>query len=388
MQSTKQANGKLSSLEGLRGLMALWVFVTHYVTIAGFDISKDGRLGFFLGNGEHAVSVFILLSGFVIALLFARKHEAYLPFITRRAFRLFPAYLVALALSVATLNVTRDVLQNFPWPNEKSVIRLKIIEDTLAHEKLHLVLHIPLLHGLVPERVLPNTSYAFMGQAWSLTLEWQYYLLAPFLAALLYQRIKALSSVVATAVLLGTYLFHRNGGSAFILNSLHLFIGGMVTYRLYEIAIQSKHRLQQILPLLLLGGIWVAAADFRHTAIAVAIWLLAIFGELQTDAVSAFVNRVLTHPYIVWNGRSSYSFYCLHMVVLYTTAFILLRMLKMDNQLLYAASLLMVSLPITMVLSALSFRWVEQPFMNWGKLVAQKFSQKRLPESHADLIKA
>ena len=47
-------------------------------------------------TGSGAVMIFMMLSGFVITGLLLTRKEAWLPFITRRAFRLFPAYWIAL----------------------------------------------------------------------------------------------------------------------------------------------------------------------------------------------------------------------------------------------------------------------------------------------------
>lgn len=369
-----QSDQKLQSLEGLRGLMALWVFATHYTTLAGFDLSKQGKLGFLLADGVHAVSVFILLSGFVIALLFARKQESYLPFITRRAFRLFPAYLFGLALSVWTVPMAVEVLQATPWPNEKTAVRLQLFADSLQYKNLHLLLHIPLLHGLVPHKVLPNSSYAFMGQAWSLSLEWQYYLIAPLLASLLYARFRRIGALLVVGVMAFVFAGHYTRQDAFILNNIHLFLGGMLTYRLYEYAQRSPENRTQVVPLLLLLGLLVAATDFRQTSIAVCIWVIAIFGELDTDGWSRKVRRFLSNRYSRWNGQSSYSFYCLHMVALYVSAFLLIRVWQVEVRWQYALGLLVLSLPATLLLSALSYRWIELPFIEMGKRVA-----KRLP---------
>ena len=43
----------------------------------------------------------------------------------------------------------------------------------------HIPLHLTLLHGVVPEKLLPSSATAFLGPAWSLSLEWQFYLIAP-----------------------------------------------------------------------------------------------------------------------------------------------------------------------------------------------------------------
>lgn len=62
--------------------------------------------------GGVAVFVFIILSGFVITHLLFTKRERYLSYLVRRAFRLFPAYLVCLAISLALAPLIGSVLTN------------------------------------------------------------------------------------------------------------------------------------------------------------------------------------------------------------------------------------------------------------------------------------
>lgn len=362
---------KLMSLEGLRGQMALWVFLTHYITLAGFDFSKSHGAGFLIANGTHAVNVFILLSGFVIALLCDKKQEKYMPFITRRAFRLFPAYLIALLVSVLTVNIAIEALQSSPFPVSKTEGRLAIFEDSLENKTTHLLLHIPLLHGIVPEKILPNTSYAFMGQAWSLTLEWQFYLLAPFLALFLYGR-AVRSTFITVGIFAAAFLLHRTSQQSYILNSLHLFIGGMASYSLYNFGASNKANTNKAAALLLLLCIAIASVDFRDTSIAACIWILALYGELKFSKISSITNSFLSNRFCKFIGESSYSFYCLHMAVLYICSYLLIKYIDPNNRFEYASLLLITSLPISIGVSALSYKFVELPFIKLGKRAASR----------------
>jgi peptidoglycan/LPS O-acetylase OafA/YrhL len=48
--------------------------------------------------------------------------------------------------------------------------------------------HLFMMHGAVPNDVLPHSEYAFNMPAWSISLEWQFYLVAPlFIFVLLKQ---------------------------------------------------------------------------------------------------------------------------------------------------------------------------------------------------------
>ena len=71
--------------------------------------------------------------------------------------------------------------------------------------RISLDAHIFLLQGLIPNNVLSESEYMFLGPAWSLSLEWQFYLVAPLLLFLLrYPWGKILVPLMAAA---GYYAF-------------------------------------------------------------------------------------------------------------------------------------------------------------------------------------
>lgn len=175
---------KIGALDGLRGYMALWVFVAHVTTMATIQFKKNDGWGMLFANGDFAVGVFIVLSGFVITLNLMNESNIG-DFYIRRALRLFPVYLVCLIASVLILDLSIRVLIEFPWSAQRLMDRIHYLQNSKEYFALHLLAHIPLLHGLIPERMLPSTSYTFMGKTWSLALEWQYYLVAPLLFRLM-----------------------------------------------------------------------------------------------------------------------------------------------------------------------------------------------------------
>jgi peptidoglycan/LPS O-acetylase OafA/YrhL len=96
----------LAGLDGVRGLAALYVVVNH-IFLRAFPGYPVDRAPFWAGwfiYGRFAVVVFIVLSGFSLALSPARRGwrlDGLRGFARRRALRILPAYYAALAFSLA-----------------------------------------------------------------------------------------------------------------------------------------------------------------------------------------------------------------------------------------------------------------------------------------------
>src|SRR5207248_3761018 len=152
---------RLVGLDGIRGLAALYVVINH-VFLRAFPGYPVDHAPFWAGwfiYGRFAVVVFIVLSGFSLALSPARRGwrlDGVSGFARRRARRILPAYWAALAfsLAVAWLVVPQP---GQGLPGAKSV----------------------LVNGLLVQNIVgaPSPNRAF----WSMAVEAQLYILFPLL---------------------------------------------------------------------------------------------------------------------------------------------------------------------------------------------------------------
>lgn len=172
---------RLSHFDGLRGLLACWVIVQHWLQFSGYRGEReDGIFIRFLVSGEYAVHIFIMLSGFVISYLLYENRENYKDFITRRFFRLSPVFIACLLVSICFARlplVIEGMLPSSPWGIYPEMV--EIANDTFENFGLNVGMHLVMLHGLLPNEVLPSSAAAFLPPAWSISLEWQFYLIAP-----------------------------------------------------------------------------------------------------------------------------------------------------------------------------------------------------------------
>ena len=151
------------TLDVSRGFLSWIVVVVHVVWLAGYHGIIQGRAG------VYAVDGFIILSGFVITQLLVTKNEPYGIFIFRRFMRLFRPFIVCLAIAL--------LVRPFTFGTAPSELIREASEN--RYFWWHLGAHASLIHGLVPTAWLPQSQLAFLPPGWSISLEFQLYLVAP-----------------------------------------------------------------------------------------------------------------------------------------------------------------------------------------------------------------
>ncbi|MDE8345092.1 MAG: acyltransferase [Acidocella sp.] len=161
-------------MDGLRGALAVYVMLAHALPFTNLPPWFCGLFH----HGEAAVDLFFCLSGLVITQSLTRAGGRFWPFIRARLLRLMPVYIVALALSTALL--PGNPAAGMPWAAPS--------DDVFWSPGLpsffiwHLGLHLLLLQGVLPACVLPFAWESLLTPAWSLSTEWQFYLLLGLVA--------------------------------------------------------------------------------------------------------------------------------------------------------------------------------------------------------------
>ena len=184
---------RLAGLDGIRGLAALYVVVDHVFvrSFRGYPADHAPFWAGWFGYGRFAVVVFIVLSGFSLALSPARhgwRLGAISKFSRRRARRILPAYWAALAFSLAVAWLI------VPQPGRGVPDGTSVLANGL------LVQNIVLAHS-------PNAAF------WSMAVEAQLYLLFPLLLLIVRRRgaivmLAAVTLVVAAVGIVGPHVAH------------------------------------------------------------------------------------------------------------------------------------------------------------------------------------
>lgn len=289
-------------IDALRGFAALAVVGFHAREgghLAQLDAYLGSVLRAVLHRGDAGVTVFFVISGFVIAASMAHAHvtAGYVGrFLARRSVRLDPAYWASLALTVGVgvLSVRFVPGKTYVPPTWGEVlIHLTYLTDLLGVRQISAVY-------------------------WTLCYEIQFYVtFALLLLAVTRLRGRlgpegALTSVVWPAVLLsdlwlvGLAPFQVHG---LFVDRWHLFLTGVLLWRAVVLRGERAHTVAAGLQVMLLGAMgWVRADAQLHVAAATGALVLAVglAGRLET--------------WLSWRalqglGAISYSLYLTHNAV-------------------------------------------------------------------------
>ena len=349
---------RLSGLDGIRGLAALYVVFNHIFerTFPGYPTDHSPWwIGWFI-YGRFAVVVFIVLSGFSLALSPARhgwRLDSVSRFAGRRARRILPAYLAALAfsLTIAWLIV--------PQPGNMAPTGKSVAVNALLVQNLF-------------KAPSPNRSF------WSMAIEAQLYVLFPLLLLLVRRAgglamAAAVTLVVATVGILGTHfgrlhtLVIQSPPELAALFAIGIMAAGIIgagkerrEWPWHWLALAAAAPV--LLAISLQGSIWTLAP--RHL-----LWVDLALGPavaclllgLAAGRPRPFVRLLDTRP-LRSLGLSSYSLYLVHapiVVIVYA------RIVGPRYHHGSTAFLAMVAIvvPLTILVARLFAAAFEQPFL-------------------------
>ena len=362
-------------IDGLRGTAILLVFLLHYVTDSRTHEGNFGLLYRFaqiFRLGWSGVDLFFVLSGFLIGgiLLDARSSSNYFrTFYTRRVRRILPIYYVWVALySVAGYAIMK-------WASPDNV---RTVAGALR----------PIIYLLFLQNILkvPTSlfSHYMVSPTWSLAVEEQFYLVAPFLIR--YLSLRRLTQVLVACVLGAPVLRYfafsllPNGAqTAYILmpcraDALAMGMLAAVAWR----TAAKDWLLRQTILLKTMSGVLVAGAlamtkwmPGPRTALEAAgqySWIALLYTSILLTALldsRGLVARAARWKFLRECGQVSYCFYLVHLGILGVCHWIFFRSLPhIDDLKGFGVTLLAAGLAWT--IAQLSWRYLEKPLIDRG----------------------
>jgi len=294
-------DGKITSLESIRGLAALMV-VIHHVPDWNPHI-HDIR---FIRNGYLLVDLFFVLSGFVIYNAYADK-LATLPQLIRFQFlrfgRLYPVHLLFLMVFVV-IEVSKYFAQ--------SRYGLAMPNNTPFKENgwAAFIEQVFLLQAIGPT----GNALTFNTAAWSISVEFYTYLIFG-LTVLFAARFKHVIFLIFVCAAVGLLLAKATFGSTDLVRCIAGFFTGCLT------ALVSQKLTLRLHPA-------VSAATFLALIVFLAVRSNSYFNSLTylltavlilslTHSKDGWLHSLLRLKFLTWLGTISYSIYMCHTAVVW-----------------------------------------------------------------------
>jgi peptidoglycan/LPS O-acetylase OafA/YrhL len=343
-------------LDALRFFAFLLVFLTH----VGPEFARFNRAMFDVSfAGGFGVPLFFTLSSFLITELLLREREKtgtidVRAFLIRRILRIWPLYFVFLIFGII-----------YTRAHGYAVPRLLVISYFTLSANWYCAF-----------RGFPAT---FISPLWSISIEEQFYLIWPSCARLAGRRGLLVLAVICwflflpSLALLGPVDFLRTWPDSFVqfqFFALGAFLAMAIHRKVLHIPTVAR------LAILAAGLLsFYGAARYMHTlpngfrSFAPGYFfiqigcLLLLLGTYDLHEPTGFLRRPFNA--IVWLGRISYGLYVIHIFALHVVehAFASVRHTQELPTLFNMLVQVAVALVVTIFLSALSYRFLERPFL-------------------------
>lgn len=343
-QLTQDAHQKNNWIDGLRGVAAAVVALNHAPLVLmnlgigskAFLFGPD-QIKLFQLFGSLGVQIFFCITGalFTSKLLFAAEVD-WTSFFKRRFLRIVPGYVFAATLAIIIVLL----LTQF------NVLSFYEIFRALPNIYSFGFFELPNINGFHFVRLI--------GVIWSLAYEWRYYVMLPLLFVMI--RNLPMLPVVATIVVFAACDAMLSASSFWV-----YFVSGAIAAPLLDTS-PGKYTKWFGTFLIIASAVTYALVWYRFPNYGPHRWFLMTI---------LFFSVAMSRPYLltlrpfVAMGSASYSFYLLHVMVVFVV-FYLFNKLIMDVTLLSFRSFVILacfSLAVAALVSALSYLKIERPFM-------------------------
>jgi peptidoglycan/LPS O-acetylase OafA/YrhL len=368
-------NNHLTALDGVRGLLALWVYLGHLANSVGFH-------NYVLAAHALAVDFFMILSGFLMVHTWKANVDnkqlspnTTLQFYVARFFRIAPLYyflLLVCYLLLPTLSFMHAAaLKAVPPPWAVHLIGYGPSIDWSFDSFRWLSLHLSFAFGIVPDMVsstpLPD---------WSLSLEMQFYLVFPLLL-LLFARlpiillaIGAAALAIASPLWFGHYLkpgsLAHFGQPSLLPYRLNAFVAGMlIAYFIKRLHQHHRQGLdQQLLYLIICMAVCIFPLS-KPVILGFCCLTLLITWRIPIAATP------LSAKWLRTLGDISYSVYLSHLLIVIPAIYWLVQQkhfmgLTTSSRFMVAT---LITAPVVLLVSYLLFNIIERPGIALGRRV-------------------
>lgn len=341
-------------VDGLRFLAIMPVIIQHaserlrkYNPQIEIQSGIEQQAEFLVSRGAIGVIIFFTLSGFILSLPFAKGNSAfsYKQYLGRRLTRLEPPFIFWMSCFALILLI-------------KSPLPLSTIGE-------HWLSSIFYLHTITYQ------EFSIINPvAWSLEVEVQYYLIAPFLAILYFSQPDKLFRRAFLIVFILVFLLYQHALSwhlfpmkASLLGHLQHFLIGMLVADLYKNDTEWVKRKTIIWDLLAPVCLLLMAYTWTEELGKTLMMNVALTGLFIAALKGRFFPASLSLRGISLIGGMCYTIYLIHLPLLELLYSFIGEFGQSTAWWVQLSLSLLIALPLVLLSSMIGFKLIEQPFM-------------------------
>jgi peptidoglycan/LPS O-acetylase OafA/YrhL len=347
---------EILALTGLRFVAAFYVFVFH-IHIR-WPVTNAKFLKNVLGQGAIGMSLFFILSGFVLAYRYADRRTPLKHYLTNRFARIYPVYAVVALLTL-------------PWSG-LSIGDGSVVEIGKAITRLFVIIiaNVFLIQAWFPQFFV----YWNDGGSWSISVEAFCYVLLPFLLPTMIRLPRKRLLLVAMAcyilaMLPGLVGFIFPGAPYIVYYSMPIyrlpeFLIGVLSYLAFSNGWGDKFKQSYQVVFLVSVIIYLGVFGPNIPNFVGHNWIVVPFMAFMILTLSngkGFFASFLSTSFFVWLGKISYCFYSFQALVILPLLSYHDRLVNFMPQLINNKLLLIFAFFILIVISAAGYYLIEDP---------------------------
>ena len=347
----------IGEIDGLRFLAVVPVVLMHLSERVqkyslGYDDSLYDSILYYLSRGTVGVFLFFAISGFILGMPFAKcalsgkKPKSYKIYLKRRFVRLEPPYIFWMLIFFTVL-VIRDV-------------------DQFQYHFKHLIASVFYVHNII------YNSYSTINPvAWSLEVELQFYLLAPFIFKIyfLIKNFKVRTKLLGVIVVLYPFVksllgWHSMPLKATLLGNLDFFLIGLLALEIY-LAQARKVNMKKTVVWDVVGLISIILLfnSWSSNPILGLFLNVSILGIIISAFNGKYLNQLMNLKWVTLIGGMCYTIYLIHLPLMEFIISFSSQWSVSSDLLIQILLQSIIVLPILMVIVVFAYVLIERPFM-------------------------
>lgn len=342
------------SIDGLRGFLAVGVFINHSSVWYRYLHTGDwvhAASNFYNQLGSACVALFFMITSylFVNKLLNTKGNYQWSSFYISRIFRLGPAYYFSFFLILTVIFIIDKQLN-------VGITRFIL---SLGHWLLFTTFNNPFINENGFTKIINA------GVLWSLHYEWLFYFSLPFISIPLLRKLPPLKILLVSSLFLIVFLKYRT----IDYNHIFSFMGGAIAP--FIVKYNQWHFDNKVVSVIVILCFW--GIPFFHTSDNPFSKIILIIA-FNLIALGNTIFGILKKSFLILLGEFCYSTYLLHGIFLFITFHLIIgRNIAIQFSEIQYWLCIFIIIPFVIFFSFLSFIYFENSGMKLSRKIIKKF---------------